>query len=131
VKLVVSEEGTDDAGALWDASDVAITSRLAYAEARAALAAARRAKRVSGEDLEEAKRLLERRFEELDLVEVTSEVVRSAGDVAEEYGLRGYDAIHLASALMIDGSGVVLVTWDRELAEAGRAEGFDLAGIQP
>jgi hypothetical protein len=131
VKLVVSEEGTDDAGALWDASDVAITSRLAYAEARAALAAARRAKRVSGEDLEEAKRLLERRFEELDLVEVTSEVVRSAGDVAEEYGLRGYDAIHLASALMIDGSGVVLVTWDRELAKAGRAEGFDLAGIQP
>lgn len=129
VKLVVMEEGTDEAAALWDASDVAITSRLAYAEARAALAAARRTRRLSAKDLEESKRALETRFQELDLVEITHGVARSAGDLAEKHGLRGYDAVHLASALALETEDLVFATWDRELAQAGRAEGFDLAGI--
>jgi predicted nucleic acid-binding protein len=130
VNLGVVEEGSDEAGTLWDASDIAMTSRLSYTEARAALAAAGRADRLSDRELEGGKRGLEDRFQELDLVEVTEEIARSAGDLAEEYGLRAYDAVHLASALEIDPADVVLVTWDRELARAGRAAGFDLAGIR-
>lgn len=42
VKLVVEEPGTDVASALWDGCDAALSSRLAYPEVRAALAAARR-----------------------------------------------------------------------------------------
>jgi predicted nucleic acid-binding protein len=124
---VITEEGSQEAGALWDASDVATTSRLAYAEARAALAAARRSRRLSSDALSDAKSALEERFAELDLIEVTEEVVRSAGDLAEEHALRGFDALHLASALAL-GAQVVLVTWDQDLAKAGRALGFDLAG---
>ena len=45
VKLVVEEEGSDLAAALWDGCDVAVSSRLAYPEVRAALAAAGRADR--------------------------------------------------------------------------------------
>jgi uncharacterized protein len=131
VKLVVKEEGSDEAGALWDASDLAITSRLAYAEARAALAAARRARRLSDRGLQDGKGALEDRFHELDLVELTQEVARLAGDLAEEHALRGFDAVHLASALALHPADVVLVTWDRELARAGRAAGFNLAGIRP
>ena len=130
MKLVVSEEGSDAAGAVWDGSDFLITSRLSYAEARAALAAARRAKRLSEKELQDAKTSLERRFQEIDLIEVTSEVARSAGDLAERHALRGYDAVHLASALALDAESVVLVTWDRDLAQAGLIEGFDLAGIR-
>lgn len=130
MKLVVVEEGSDEAGAVWDGSDLLITSRLSYAEARAALAAARRAKRLSEKELQGAKTALERRFQEIDLIELTSEVVRSAGDLAERHALRGYDAVHLASALTLDAESVVLVTWDRDLAQAGRTERFDLAGIR-
>jgi predicted nucleic acid-binding protein len=130
VKLVIAEEGSQEAGAVWDASDVAITNRLAYAEARAALAAARRSRRLSSEALSDAKSALEGRFAELDLIEATDEVVRSAGDLAEDHALRGFDAIHLASALAL-GAEVILVTWDRDLAKAGRALGFDLAGARP
>lgn len=130
MKLVVVEEGSDEAGALWDASDLVITSRLSYPEARAALAAARRARRLSEKELVNAKRALEGRFREIDLIEVTQHVARSAGDLAEQYGLGGYEAVHLASALAFDAEGVVLATWDRELAQAGRDAGFDLAGIR-
>lgn len=127
VKLVIAEEGSEEAGALWDASDVAITSRLAYAEARAALAAARRSRRLSSDGLSDAKSALEDRFGELDILDVSEAIVRSAGDLAEEHALRGFDALHLASALAL-GAEVILVTWDRDLAKAGRALGFDLAG---
>ncbi|HEX4804396.1 MAG TPA: hypothetical protein VFU94_00725 [Conexibacter sp.] len=38
--------------------------------------------------------------------------------------LRGYDAVHLASALAIDAPGELIVaTWDEELAAAVVAEG--------
>lgn len=130
IKLVVVEEGSDEAGAVWDGSDLLLASRLSYAEARAALAAAGRAKRLSDKGLHHAKKSLERRFQEIDLIEVTSDVARSAGDLAERHALRGYDAVHLASALTLNAGSVVIVTWDRDLAQAGRAEGFDLAGIR-
>ncbi len=130
VKLVVLEDGSDEAGSLWDASDLVITSRLAYPEARAALAAARRAHRLSESGLREGSLALEGRFQEIDLIEVTPAIARSAGDLAEEHGLRGYDAVHLASALAIDSQRLVVVTWDRDLAVASHTEGFDLAGIR-
>jgi predicted nucleic acid-binding protein len=130
VKLVVDEESSDQAGALWDASDFLLTSRLTYAETRAALAAARRDRRLSGKALTDAKVGLDDRFDELDVVEVTESIVRSAGDLCEIHRLRGYDAVHLASALTILAPDLALATWDRELAEAGRASGLDVAGIQ-
>ena len=42
VKLVVEESGSDLVAELWDGCDAALTSRLAYPEVRAALAAAAR-----------------------------------------------------------------------------------------
>ena len=128
VKLVMIEEGSDRADVLWDSSDLVVTSRLSYAEARAALAAARRSGRLASRGLEQAKDALEARFEELDQVEVTANIVRSAGGLAEQHGLRGYDVVHLASALALETSELILVTWDSDLAKAGRRVGFDLAG---
>jgi len=131
IKLAIEEPGSDAAGATWDGADSVATSRLSYAEARAALASALRAGRLSPAGLSAAKGTLEARFRELDLVEVADPLVRSAGDLAELHGLRGYDAVHLASALALGESELVLATWDRDLASAGAAEGVDLAGIHP
>ena len=131
VKLVMIERGSDRADALWDASDLLVTSRLSYAEARAALAAARRSGRLTRKGMEDAKTALDGRFEEVDQVEVTPDLVRSAGDLAEEHGLPGYDAIHLASALSLEAPELILVTWDQDLAIAGERVGLGLAGIVP
>lgn len=130
VKLVVTEVGSEDAGALWDAADGVVTSRLSYAETRAALAAARRSRRLYPRGLSDAKDALEVRFRELDVVEVSSGIVLSAGDLAERHALRGYDAVHLASVLAIDSPDLVLATWDREIADASRSAGVDFAGIR-
>ena len=129
VKLFMTEAGSDLARAMWNSTEILATSRVTYVEARAALAAARRAGRLPGAVQEDSRRALDDRFQELEVVEVTPEIARSAGDLAEEHGLRGYDAIHLASSLTLDPEDTVLVTWDRELALAAYASGLDLAGI--
>jgi predicted nucleic acid-binding protein len=130
VKLLAPHEtGADLARTLWDATDLAFTSRLAYVEARAALAAGARSGRVADTVQQEGRQALEQFFEAMDLIDVTPEIVRAAGDLAEAHALRGYDAVHLASSLTLDPDDTVLVTWDRELAWAGHAAGLDLAGI--
>ena len=125
VKLVVEEEGSEEAGAIWDAADVVLTNRISYAEARAALAMARRLGRLTPAGLSHAKQALEERFRALLLVEVTDDLVRSAGDLAEVHGLRGYDAVHLASALTAESPNLVMGTWDQDLGKVARRMGLD------
>lgn len=52
------------------------------------------------------------------LVGVDEELARDAGTLAEDYALRGYDAVHLATALSAEDDELVVVTWDRDLAAA-------------
>jgi predicted nucleic acid-binding protein len=49
--------------------------------------------------------------------------VHEAGELAEARALRGFDAVHLASALQ-NGPDTVVVTGDKRLAAAARAEGL-------
>jgi uncharacterized protein len=100
LKLLVAEAGSSDAGALWDAADAVITSTLSYAETRAALAAARRSRRLSMRGFSDAKEALEARFHEFHIVGASWGIMRSAGDLAELHAL-GYDAVHLASVLAL------------------------------
>jgi len=129
IKLVVAEEGSTEASDIWNGADLLVTSRLSYPEARAALAAARRSGRISRRQLDDAKSALEERFAEMELIEVSEDVTRSAGDLAELRGLRGYDAVHLASVLTLGLEDTVMVTWDRDLADAARRAGLDHAGV--
>ena len=52
------------------------------------------------------------------MIGVDAALARAAGDLAERHALRGYDAVHLASAIAIDDPGLVMATWDRNLAAA-------------
>ncbi|HTB49460.1 MAG TPA: PIN domain-containing protein [Solirubrobacteraceae bacterium] len=54
---------------------------------------------------------------ELFLVGVDAPLAREAGELAEELKLRGYDAVHLASALALDAA-TTLVSWDEDLKRA-------------
>lgn len=128
VKLLLEEDGADIAASFLDGSSSIVTNRLAYVETRAALAAARRAIRITDADLARAKREFESLFGGFDLVDVSDSLVRAAGDVAERYALRGYDAVHLAAAMFV--GDVVLVTWDADLARAASKAGLATAGIR-
>jgi uncharacterized protein len=128
VKLLLRDE--DDGGSartLIEAMDVSFTSRIAYPEARAALAAARRAGRLAPRAYPSALRDLERAVGSFRIVELHPALARAAGDVAERFALRALDAVHLASALALGGSATVVVTWDRTLASAASAAGLGIA----
>jgi predicted nucleic acid-binding protein len=124
VKLVVDEPGSDDAALLWDGADAVITSRVAHAEVRAALAAAHRSGRLEEADHGAAKASWETFHQSLRLVAVTPQLEADAGDLAERHALSGFDAIHLASALTLTGLPIIIATWDRRLLRAARSAGL-------
>jgi uncharacterized protein len=133
VKLVLEEAGSDDVALLWDGADAVLTSRVAYPEARAALAAARRAGRMSQGQHTRAVALWDGYWRSARVIELDDALALEAGSLAEEHALSGFDAVHLASALLVRGDGAILATYDARLHRAAVAEGFavlpgDLSG---
>ena len=126
---MVLEDGSDLAAELWESAYPAASSILTYPEGRAALASARRLDRLGREEHREALAAFEELYAELVTVGVDHELVVRAGEHAEDLALRGYDAVHLATALELGDEEVVLVTWDRDLAQAAARVGLGLAGL--
>jgi uncharacterized protein len=125
---VVGEDGSDLATELWSCTAPGASSVLSYPEGRAALAAARRQNRLGDDDYARALADFEELHAELITVGVDSDLARRAGERAEDLGLRGYDAVHLATALEL-GDEVIVVTWDRDLAKGTKQVGLGLAGV--
>jgi predicted nucleic acid-binding protein len=126
MKLLIDDEAfRAESERLWVESDFAVCAEIGYAEARAALAALRRDKRLTAAALGTARDELELLWEQLSVVVVNTELVRAAGDLAEHDALRGYDAVHLAAA--IAGDVTVVASADRQLVEAARRRGFAVA----
>ena len=123
---MIKEMGSEEARSIWDSQMRCGSSRLAYPEARAALAAAGRAGRLSGRAQEIATRELEMAFRHLRLTELDAALAREAGELAERLALRGSDAVHLASALRL-GPSTLMVTWDDDLNRAARLAGLRAA----
>jgi predicted nucleic acid-binding protein len=129
VPLLVEEQGTTAARDIWLAADRLLSVRLAYVEARAALAQAARVGRISPEQLRSSTAELDGLLVQLDLVAVDDALVRPAGDLTESQGLRAHDAIHLAAALEVTGDDLVLVAGDRALLAAAASLGLAVAAI--
>lgn len=129
VPLVVAEPGSALGASLWEQADRVVTIRLAYAEARAALAHALRLGRISSRHLRRAVRAFDALYEGLDIVEIDDKLVRSAGDLAEAHGLRGYDAVHVAAAVRLRDPDLVVVAGDQAVLAATRAEGIAVAAL--
>ena len=102
------------------------SSILCYPEARGALAAALRSRRLDAVGHERASREFESLHGELLLVGIDGLLARQAAELAEQLGLRGYDAVHLASALAL-GTDTTFVSWDDELRRAAARSGCAVA----
>ena len=101
----------------------AVSSILSYPEGRAALAAARRGARLTADAHGRVVQELESMQDELSLIGIDAQLARQAGELAETHALRGYHAVHLASALSISDE-VTVISWDRnprDAAESGCA----------
>jgi predicted nucleic acid-binding protein len=124
LKLVIAERDGDQAILLWQEASHVVVSRLAWAEAAAALAAARRGRRVSDEGYQTAAEGLRGCFERCTMVSIADSLVDRAADLATGYDLRAADAIHLATALAVMEADSLFVTWDRRLRLAAVQAGL-------
>jgi predicted nucleic acid-binding protein len=127
VKLVVEEDGSDLVAELWDNCDAALSSRLAYPEVRAALAASARNRDLGDEDLLTAEQAWEEFWAATRPVDLTPAVERQAGQLARSHALRGAGAVHMASALAINDPDLVVAVWDRRLHVGALAAGLRVA----
>jgi len=126
VKLLVADEGgTATVEQLWISSTTVACCEIGYVEARAALGAANRARRLTPAGLRVAGGTLDGLWDQLDVVPVTTALVRQAADLAEAAGLRGYDAIHLAAALLIHVD--TFASSDARLCEAAVGHGLNVS----
>ncbi len=123
VKLLIDEDASELAAAIWNHCDVAMTSPLAFAEVRAALGAARRAGRLTARVHQGATRLWAELWASVRPVHLTEEVAQIAGDLAEIRALSGAGAVHLSSVLALGRDHVALAAWDQRLRAAAAAEG--------
>jgi predicted nucleic acid-binding protein len=128
IKLVLVEPGSEIAVDLWTGAPRAASSILVYPEGRAALAAARRSGRLEGSLYGRTLAKFERTCQQMLWIQVDELVATSAGEGASTFGLRGADAVHLATALELADQEVTFVTWDRDLADAATSAGLPVAG---
>ncbi|HEY1537782.1 MAG TPA: type II toxin-antitoxin system VapC family toxin [Solirubrobacteraceae bacterium] len=126
IKLLIDEEDAEIAVGLWNSRHAVAVGVLAYPEARAALAAARRASRLTEHGYRTSLTDLEALHGATLVVGIDDSLARHAGDLAAEHHLRGYDAVHLASALRL-GDRTTLITWDQRLQHAAVTAGLAVA----
>jgi predicted nucleic acid-binding protein len=129
VKLIVDEAGSELAAALWNGCDAAVSSRLAYPEVRAALAAAGRAGRLDPSEQSHAESLWEDFWTATRPVEFTEAIAADAGDLASRHSLAGTDAVHLASLLAVGPADTLFAVWDGKLRSGAQAAGVRLAPL--
>ena len=122
LKLVVDEPGSGAAVQAWADADLLTSGRLLYPDARAGLRQAWSLGRLPARSRRLGRRVLDGLWADVEVIEITAAVARAAGDAADEHGLRGYDAVHLASAL--HGSADVFVCADKDLLRAAQLCGL-------
>jgi predicted nucleic acid-binding protein len=129
VRLYVKESGTEDVKKSVAESEVVTTSIISYVEARAAFARKAREKALGPASYQAIKADLERDWGSLFALAITDNLVRRAAELSEKHGLRGYDAIHLSSALELKAAlggtaALVFSSADERLCETARREGL-------
>lgn len=127
VKRYIVEPGSRETTALTADSEMTATSMVSRAEVAAALAKAARTGLVKHEVARNAQRRFAADWPDLVRVPVTEGLVERAEGLAWERGLRGYDAVQLASALTWQesvGEEIVLATFDQQLWDAAKSSGL-------
>ncbi|MHB1981131.1 MAG: type II toxin-antitoxin system VapC family toxin [Sulfobacillus sp.] len=131
IKLYVSEEGSSLVSEAVNSAERVATSRVAYAEARAALAMAARLGRITETERATAVAVFRADWRLYSVVNVSQPLVELAAELAEAKGLRGFDAIHLASSILImQGTvePVCFMAYDRALLLAASDMGLTVRG---
>ncbi len=125
VKRYFAEPGSASVRRLFRGRQLA-TVRVAYAELAATIARLHREELVTHRARDRVFARMERDFSAIAVVEVRRALVQSVPELVIRQPLRGYDAVHLAAALLLREQGAAVDFWsaDGQLVAAARAEGL-------
>jgi len=129
VKRYLAEADSAQVRTLLAEAVITGTSLISRAEVSAALAKAVRMNWLTRDLAGQLLRVFRAQWADLITVDVTEAVVAQADSLAWEYGLRGYDAVHLASALLWQNGlseTVTLATFDKQLWAAAQLVGLEV-----
>lgn len=127
MKRYVAEIGSDHVLRLMHSADLIATATIAYAETYSALTRRRREGALSSERYDRLCTRFEDDWQTLVRVELERDVLAGARALIQRHALRGFDGIHLASALHLRrevADPVTFVAADDRLLRAAAAEGL-------
>lgn len=127
IKRYINESGTEDVRAWIRAADGLSTGLMTRAETAAGLTRLKRRGIITQEKYSLALEQFRHEWTSFHRLAITEETVARADFLACQHNLRGYDAVHLAAALLWQEAlmlPVTLATYDQELANAGKSSGM-------
>ena len=125
IKRFVTENGSPLVESLVGQEGPIATAKIAYVEVHAGLTRKHREGHLSGRQYALACRQFESDWQAYIRVDLQDEILILARDLIQRHTLRGFDAIHLASALSLGaalGEEITLAAADERLLRAARAE---------
>jgi len=136
VKRYFQEPYSEEVVSKWQAATEIVTSAVAYAETMASIYRKKREANLKGILIRKMVELFHSDWKSFIRVEVTEDLNEYIHKIVLAHPLRGFDAIHLASARVVQerlSEDFVFACFDRGLARAARSEGLNtfpqLAGI--
>ena len=129
VKRYIQENGSEQVNAWVDAAEMVVTSLITRVEVAAAIARAGRMKLISPEEALATLRQFRSDWDSFQRLPITENTVIRGDVLAYEHHLRGYDATHLACALIWQetlGLPVTLATFDSQLLKAASEEEMEI-----
>ena len=127
VKRYFKEPFSDEIISQWKKAEGIVTSSVAYAEAMACFCRKKREGKLEDELIKTITGSFRRDWNSFIRVEVTDDLNEHIDKTVREYPLRGFDAIHLASAMVVFeklADDFLFACFDYNLMRAAQSEGF-------
>lgn len=131
IKLYIQESFSAEVQAQAEAAKAIAVSRIAWAEAMAALARRARENARDADTIAAVRDRMRIDWPEYAIVEITQALVEEAGEFADTFALRGYDSVQLASAHQIrqaTSEAVCFACFDARLQKAAKVLGMHTLG---
>ena len=132
VKWFFDEPLSEMAGDIKDSSKIAVTSLIAFPEVMSAFNRAFKDRRCTQSELDKIRTGFLRIWSDFQRVAITEHLVRKSETLIFKHNLKGFDSLHLASAIELKAEcgtlDIFFSCFDKNLNAAARREGFLIHG---
>jgi uncharacterized protein len=128
LKRYFQEPFSENVSSKWKQSKAIVTSSVAYAETMATIHRKKRESNLDNKAIRKTIQIFQMDWNGFIRVEVTDDLNEYIDNLVQKHFLRGFDAIHLASALVINekfSRNFFFACFDQRLNQAARSEGLE------